>query len=150
MRSCCTVRPDRGYLNRLGKQAGLGLATALFVITILGLLAVFIGRLVEFNAASFSEEMELVQSFYAAESGAQFGMNDLVFPFGVSSPMCPGAVSATEYFFTSGALNNCSASVTCAYVDVDIDGDSSPERFYTLESAGTCGDVTRTIQVRAQ
>ena len=128
----------------------MGLATALFVITVLGLLAVFISRLVEFNVASFSEEMELVQSFYAAESGAQFGMNDLIFPFGVSSPVCPGVMSATEYLFTTGALNNCSASVSCSFVDVDIDGDSSPERFYTLESAGTCGDVTRTIQVRAQ
>lgn len=128
------------------KQAGLGLATALFVITILGLIAVYMSRLVTSNTASFSEEMELVQSFYAAESGAQFAMNDIFFPLTVSSAQCP---ASTNYAFTTGALNTCSAAVSCEEIGVDVDGDGSNEAFYTITSAGSCGLVTRTIQVRA-
>lgn len=130
----------------LKKQAGLGLATALFVITILGLIAVFMSQLMTSNVASFTEEMELVQSFYAAESGAQLAMNNIYFPLTVSSAQCP---ASTTFSFTEGALNTCSAEVACEQIGVDVDGDGSDEAFYTITSAGTCGLVTRTIQVRA-
>lgn len=137
------MHPDKPPFR---KQAGLGLATALFVITILGLIAVFMSQLVTSNVASFSEEMELVQSFYAAESGAQFGMNNIYFPLTVSSAQCP---ANTTFNFNAGALNSCSAEVTCSEINVDVDGDGINEAFYTITSAGTCGLVTRTIQVRA-
>ncbi len=137
------MRPDRNSRNR---QSGLGLATALFVITILALIAVYMSRLVTSNVASFTEEMELVQSFYAAESGAQFAMNNIFFPLAMSSTQCP---ALTNFSFTAGALNTCSAAVACEEVGVDVDGDGNNEAFYTITSEGSCGLVTRTIQVRA-
>ena len=131
-------------------QRGLGLATALFVITVMALLAALITQLVRSNASSTQEEILLIRSFYAAESGVQFGLNKAFPPDGAAS-FCP-LMSATtgRTLFTPASmdvdgLNECSASVVCDALEVPGKG-----RFYTVTSTGTCGEVSRTIQVRAQ
>jgi hypothetical protein len=60
--------------------------------------------------------------------------------------MCPFPVEPVTYNFDEEGhgLNACKAEVTCTQVTVDsVD-------YITLRSKGTCGDVSRTIQVRAQ
>lgn len=118
----------------------MGLATALFVITVMAFLAVIINGLVEQNARSFEEELNLVRAFYAAESGAGLVVNTLFPPSGAAGS-CP---ALTNYSFTADGINACSAAVACSSVTVDS------VAFYTVESTGTCGEVSRTIQVRAQ
>lgn len=133
------------------RQKGLGIATALFVLTGLALLGLYINRLVETNAQSTSEAIELVGSLYSAEAGAQLFMNGLFPPDGSSggSAFCT-ASSPHTFSYTTGGLNSCEATVTCAEASVDVDGDGTDESYFTVESAGSCGALTRTIQVRAQ
>jgi MSHA biogenesis protein MshP len=122
-------------------QRGLGLATALFVITVMALLASLIFQLIRSNTQSTQEQIQLVRAFYAAESGVQFGLNK-VFPPGPPAAVC--AAGPTTYNLAVDGLNQCTAAVVCSSVTVDsID-------YYTITSTGTCGDVSRTIQVRAQ
>ena len=124
-------------------QAGLSLATAVFVITVMALLAALIFQLVRNNAQTTEEEVLLVRAFYAAESGVQFELNK-VFPPDGSGGGCP--VAESDYDFADAGLNACTAHVRCnALPVVDV-----PYTTYTLKSTGTCGDVSRTIQVRAQ
>ena len=133
-------------------QKGLGLPTAIFVITIMALLAVAINALVRNNAESTGEELKLIRSFYVAESGLQFGMN-AVFPPPASglASSCPGLGSPTTYSpFDIPGSNNCSVEVTCSEQQVAVSGGPALESFFTIESTGTCDDVSRTFQVRAQ
>lgn len=133
MKSCCTVRH---------RQRGLGLATALFVITVMAILAVLISRLVANNAGSTQEEIALIRAFYSAESGVQFGLNTLFPP----NPLVMGACPAgpVNYDLVEGGLGACEVDVSCNSVTV------SSVDYYTITSTGTCNDVSRTIQVRAQ
>ncbi len=124
------------------KQQGLSLATALFVITVMALLAAMIFQLIRSNAETTQEEILLNRAFNAAETGVQFGLNE-VFPPDGSASVCAGP-TPTVYSLEQRGLNACEASVVCSSLVV------SSETYYTVKSTGTCGDVSRTIQVRAQ
>ena len=121
------------------RQRGLSLLTALFVITVMAVLAVIILQLVRNNAETTEEAILLNRAFNTAESGIQVGLNK-VFP-----PAGGGVCPFTQTFnFSEDGLNACSAEVTCSLVNV------ASENFVTLKSKGTCDGVSRTVQVRAQ
>ena len=133
----------KGSLKKF-RQSGLGLPTAIFIIVIMALISVAVNLLVQQNAQTFEEEMNLTRAFYAAESGAGFAMNRIFPPEEYSTYVngnCPNA-GADTYAFTQDGLNNCSASVTCESVTI------SGTTYATITSEGTCGDVERTVQVR--
>lgn len=129
------------------QQEGLGLPAAIFIIVIMALISVAINSLVQQNAQSFEEEINLTRAFYAAESGAGFAMNRIFPPEEYSSYAggnCPNAAADT-YDFDQDGLNQCSVAVTCESVTIPpITGTT----YATITSTGTCGDVERTIQVR--
>ncbi|MDC0598557.1 hypothetical protein OAP18_01745 [Gammaproteobacteria bacterium] len=128
------------------KQHGLGLATAIFVITVMAFLAVVINQLVQNNAETTEEEIQLIRSFYAAESGVQLGLNALFPPPASGVPSsCPASTSFMAPFTVNG-LNTCTVVLECSGDTKSVGG----VNYYTLTSTGTCGDVSRTIQVRAQ
>jgi MSHA biogenesis protein MshP len=126
------------------RQAGLSLATALFVITVMAFLAAAIFQLVRNNAETTAEEILLIQSFYAAQTGIQFGLNRVFPPDGSATTCLAPETTYPEYELAVQGLNACAAVVTCTPLTV------SGETYYTIESKGTCGDVSRTVQVRAQ
>lgn len=132
--------------NPLSKQQGVGLATAVFVITLLAVIAFGINLLVEDNSETFVEEVLLTRAFYAAESGAGFAMNGIYPPEEYSTyggTMCTGTSGMPiTYTFTVDGLANCTADVFCTLIGV---GGNS---YLTIESEGTCGEVSRTVQVR--
>lgn len=137
------------WLGKQHRQAGIGLPAAIFVITLMAVIAVAINLLVSENARSFEEELNLTRAFFAAESGAGFAMNTIFPPeefpqyaSGSGTPNAECAAGPRVYDFTVGGLNQCSASVSCAPVTVDS------VVYATIESTGTCGDVSRIIQVR--
>ena len=122
-------------------QQGVGLPAAIFVITVMVIIALAINAIVEQNAQTFEEEVNLTRAFYAAESAAGFAMNGIYPPEeypGYAGSACP----TTTYSFTVPGLNECSAEVTCDTKTVDS------RDYITIDSEGTCGDVTRIIQVR--
>lgn len=133
----------------LRHQRGIGVPAAVFVITILALLAMAINELVSQNSETFQEEVLLTRAFYAAESGAGFALNALFppeeFPRYQSEPTNTAICDAGPrvYTLTADGLNGCEISVTCE-IDANVDG----VEYYTITSVGTCSDVTRTVQVR--
>lgn len=137
-------------------QRGIGLPAAIFVITVMATLAVAINWLVTQNAQTFDEEVRLTRAYYAAESGIGFMMNTLYPPYALdpddgdddggypryTAGQCPA--TAVTYDFSVDGLNACSAEVTCTE-DATVDD----QTFYTLESTGSCGDVSRSLMVRS-
>lgn len=135
-------------MRGIRRQQGIGLPAAIFVITLMAILAVAINLLVVDNTRGFEEELRLTRAFYAAESGAGFAMNARFppeeFPQYDSTATCPdNAGSPRVYEFTTEGLGGCSAEVSCS-VDATVDD----TEYYTIRSEGRCGDVSRTVQVR--
>lgn len=128
------------------KQQGLGLASALFVITVMALLAVLITQLIRSNAESIGEELNLMRSYFAAQSGVEYGLNRAFPPDGDPS-WCPAVTDSTTFVpleFTADGLASCTADIECATLRV------TGKNYYTLTVTGTCGGVSRTLQVRAR
>ena len=127
-------------------QAGLNLPAAIFVITLLALLAVAINAIVSQGARSYQEEINLTRAFYAAESGAGFGMNTIFPPEGFPSYGAPAecATGPRVYSFSVPGLNACTASVSCSSKPV------GGTNFATVTSIGSCDGIERTVQVRTR
>lgn len=126
------------------RQQGIGLPAAIFVITLMTLIAVAINQLVNQNAQTFVEEINLTRAFYAAESGAGFAMNTIFPPeeYSAYGTTAECAAGPRVYNFIVDGLSQCSASVTCTPIVI------SGTTYATIESEGSCGDVVRAIQVR--
>lgn len=139
--------PERKLTSAFSsRQRGIGIPAALFVITLLAILAVAINLLLEQNAETYEEEVSLTRAFYAAESGAGFAMNSIFPPeeFPLYNVAAECAAGPRVYEFTIPGLNACSATVTCS-VDATVAG----VEYYTVVSEGSCDGVTRTVQVRS-
>jgi len=130
--------------SKFPHQSGIGLPAAIFVITLMAVIAVAVNQLLSQNAQTFEEELNLTRAFYAAESGAGFAMNT-VFPPDEYSAYATTAECVSierDYNFTVAGLNQCSATVTCTSVMIGA------SNYATIRSEGTCGDVERTVQIR--
>ena len=131
-------------ITRLSRQSGIGLPAAIFVITLMAVIAVAVNQLVSQNAQTFEEEVNLTRAFYAAESGAGIVMNTVFPPEEYPTYATNAECFSTNrvYIFISDGLNQCSATVTC--VPITISGTN----YATVTSTGVCGDVERTVQIR--
>ena len=135
----------RHFGGNLSHQSGIGLPAAIFVITLMAVIAVAVNQLVSQNAQTFEEELNLTRAFYAAESGAGFVMNTVFPPEEYPTYAITAECVATErdYDFIVAGLNQCSATVTCTPLPI------GGTNYATIESKGVCGDVERTVQIRA-
>lgn len=129
-----------------GREAGAGLPVALFIITVLALLVVGMAQLQESTGQSVSLQIQSQRAFFAAESGAQVAVRDVL-----EGGSC-SAVNAS-LSFTVSALNGCSASVTCAAITADIKGPGG-DTVFSIQSTGQCGSgsdqAMRVIEVRVR
>ncbi len=126
-------------------QQGIGLPAAIFIVTLMVIIAAAINLLIEQNAQTAAEEINLTRAFFAAESGAGFAMNTIYPPeeYPTYSLTAECAAGPRVYNFTaSEGLASCSVSVVCDQITI------SGTSYATIESTGTCGDVSRTVQVR--
>lgn len=133
------------------QQRGVGLASALFVITVMALLAVLITQLVRSNAEAIGEELNLMRAYFAAQSGIEYGLNRAFPPDGdpsdcpaVSPPAVAATASLGSLTFTEQGLSLCTAEIECGTLRV------TGKNYYTLTVTGSCGGVSRTLQVRAR
>ena len=136
-------------------QRGFLVPLAAFIIVIMGLLALTIARFSGQSTLALAQEAISTQAFYAAESGAQYGMNQLFYDTGtvLTRALVDGnctAVNGDTVNFSGAGLNNCSATISCSFT-ADAGNTTS---FYTLASTGNCGSgsvtAQRTVQVAAQ
>jgi len=146
MKSAMKTEKTRIIASGHNRQSGVGLPAAIFVITLMVVIAAAINLMVAENARTFEEEINLTRAFYAAESGAGFAMNSLFPPEDYAGyanlPADCDSWGTRTYDFIADGLNACSADVTCN--GRIIDG----VVYSTIESTGSCGAVSRTIQVR--
>jgi MSHA biogenesis protein MshP len=151
-------------------QRGFLLPLALFILVVMGALALTISRTsVQTQNASIQEFMN-VQAFYAAESGAQRAMQNLFLATAnrqATDQACV-AMAINQSFATVNGLKACTAAVTCTctyqnntacapataanYLQTATVG--LTRSFYTLRSVGTCGPndhfrAVRTLEVGA-
>lgn len=158
--------PDNGSTNRL--QRGFLMPVAAFILAVMGLLALTLSRNTAQTSIAASQEAIAVQTFYAAESGAQWGANQLFYNTGAALTRLAvdGDCNAMtgDIDFTVPGLKGCNVQVTCACVfrdntactavaGADYDGSGRYRSFYNITSAATCGggqvDAARTIVISA-
>ncbi|MDO3388170.1 pilus assembly PilX N-terminal domain-containing protein [Gilvimarinus sp. SDUM040013] len=154
-------------LGRIQHQSGFLLPLAIFLLVAMSVMALALSRMTASSNLAVAQEVISVQSFYAAESGAQRAMSQLFFPDDSSRQAIDGrcaAMNITLNFATTG-LNQCSATVVCSCrydtaancdatsaANYEADGPVASS-FYQLLSTGQCTianvAANRTIEVEA-
>ena len=141
--------PDR---KNIALQRGFLLPLSLFIIVVMGVLALTISRTATQTQNTSIQEYTNVQAFYAAESGAQRGMQRLFFNADTTRAGVTSRCTNWSATFNLNAINglrNCTAQVRCEAV-VDATNVST---FYRVISVGQCGQnefmSERTIEVGA-
>jgi MSHA biogenesis protein MshP len=134
------------------QQQGFLLPLALFIIVVLGSMSLVVSKKVAQSSSSYVLNGISVQTFYAAESGAQAGLHELFF-LDTDRQLVDGRCEAMAISRTLNVdgLKNCTVTVACAchYENGDVcdQTDSThylgisgiSHSFYTIDSAAQCG-----------
>ncbi len=139
------------------QQRGFLIPLAAFIIVVMGLMALVVSRTTTQTGLAGIQEQASLQAFYAAESGAQYSMNQLFYRTGSpvtrasATAACSGLDGSSVSFNTVG-LRNCGARLQCR-ATVNTSG-ANARTYYAITSDGSCdlGDIsaTRTVDVMAQ
>lgn len=129
------------------KQAGAGLPVALFVITVLALLVAVMAQLQQSSGEAVSLQVQSQRALFAAESGAQVAVREVLEGSGCSSVSSPK-------MFTVPGLSGCRAVMTCESISAELTGKSPAEDIFTLTSTGQCGTgidgAERVVEVKVR
>lgn len=122
---------------------GIGLMGAIFFMVVVALLSAAITRSVTNGADSFALEIISQRAFFAAETGAQLGVQ-AVYP-----PQGSGSCGTNSWDLSIIDLPQCRATVACRSSVV------GGVAYHTIESTGRCSDggdivAERIVLVRAQ
>lgn len=147
--------------NKLPKQQqGFLLPLAIFIVVVMGVFALVLSRNTIQAGTSSVQEAISTQTFYAAESGAQRGMQILFLDTAqaLTRQAVDGRCAAlnSTFTYTVPGLNNCSAVVTCTcqYQNATACAPTAAANyaanapvnnltsFYTIVSTATCGSGT--------
>ncbi len=142
------LRPMQAF----GRQAGLGLPAAIFVIVVLALVVLALANLEERTGESLGRDVQSNHAFWAAESGAQAGLS-VLFPPGGTPASCSNAYfgASTTHTIPTAAqgLAGCTFTVTCS-----VQTDTAGNNYFTLRSTGVCGSgidrAERVVEVGAR
>ncbi|UTA46577.1 MSHA biogenesis protein MshP [Simiduia sp. 21SJ11W-1] len=127
---------------------------AIFIVIAMGVLAIAVSRNIAQSSNSTLQAMVAIQAFYAADSGAQFGMNQLFYSQSAQLTRTQvdancNAINGQLVSYSAQGLNNCSASLSCSVSA----GPANVTSYYTLSSDASCGDGVinsqRSVQVSA-
>ncbi|MDL0433314.1 hypothetical protein QPM17_19425 [Marinobacter sp. TBZ242] len=131
----------------LKRHSGAGLPVALFVVTVLAFLVLGMSQLQQSSGESISLQIQSQRAFFAAESGAQVAVRDVL-----DADSCGGINSPLDFDAADG-LQTCGAALACESVTADIGG-SGGNTVYTITSTGQCGagadQATRVVEVRVR
>ena len=108
------------------KQKGIGLISAIALITLAALLSIAIMRTVRTVSDSSVQAIVSFRAFLAAESGAHLAANRIIPPSGA------GSCVSRNYDFENMGLPSCRASVDCR--ETTVEGES----IFTVQSTATC------------
>lgn len=123
------------------RQSGFLLPIALFLVVGLAALAVGISRFSSQSNSSVFREGISLQAFYAAESGLQWGMNQVLFPSAqraTADTNCAALASAdpnqSELQFNVLGLQGCIVDLSCT----STANAGNTASYYTIRSASVC------------
>lgn len=148
-------------LTAIKKQQGFLIPVAMFIIIVMAIFAAALSRTTTQTSISFVQELVSVQSFYAAESGLQWGMGQLYFPVQLRVDTDDACLNMNETLnFGVTGLNNCNATVQCSCRNNNSNDPSDCNEqtgafrsTYVITSIGSCGTgevtATRTIEASA-
>ena len=108
------------------KQTGLGLISAIFVISVLALIAAGMASMVASSAKNHTQQLLQVRAQSAALSALDIELVRMA-----ESPSCLSASSSIK--FNTAGLYECSAEVNCSSVKIEN------KHFLHVTSEGTCG-----------
>ncbi len=145
-------RQSYGVAGR-NNQKGFLLPLALFVLVVLGVVAAAMTRFVSQSGSSITLEAISVQAFYAAESGAQLGMNHLFYNADIRRQDVDNICLSMNQSIrlTAAGLTNCQVQLHCECLfDNNTLCDTSDANnyngsngiansLYTLSSQASCG-----------
>ena len=134
------------------KQQGFLMPVALFIIVVMGGMALMVSKKVSESTASYITAGISTQAFYAAESGAQAGMHELFFA-DTDRQLVDARCSAMDISqaLSVQGLKNCTVVVSCScnYENgnscdetnsanyLGLSGISNS--FYTIDAQSSCG-----------
>lgn len=134
----------------INRQRGFLLPLAMFIVVGLAVLALAMSRTGSNTMTAVVQDSIAVQAFFAADSGAQYALHQILFNAADSTEAesrC-NAVNGGSLSFNADGLRNCSASFTCARLD-SLDGG----HIFSVQSAARCGSgslwAERAIEVGA-
>lgn len=130
------------------KQRGFLLPVALFIIVVMGFASLALWRTTAQTSTASVQELLSTQAFYAAESGLQSGLSELLYPDASNREQvdnrCADLGQSSDFAGVDG-LNLCSVEVDCELTEPG---------FYQLEAVGECGSgptqAQRTLEVQAR
>jgi MSHA biogenesis protein MshP len=114
-------------------QAGSSLVMALFIIVLMSVLLLALGRQLISSSTAVSIEVQGNRAFNAAQSGLQLGLTQL-FPLNATDTATCAAV-ATNFAFNQPGLQNCTAAIVCLQV---ANPDVAERPLFRLTSTGNC------------
>lgn len=138
------IRAQRGFL----------IPVALVIVVGLSALAIAISSLSAQSQSSAFREVISAQSFYAAETGSQYAMNQLFYSVGADpsrSSVTAACASLLGVFINlnSVGLQNCRVGLSCT----SSNDPSNTKSFFTVVSSAQCGSgelrTERSIQASA-
>jgi MSHA biogenesis protein MshP len=147
--------------NSLRQRGGM-LVVAMFTLVICGIISAASLRMLGTTQLGNAYEVQSARAFFAAETGINREMERIfIRPALITNPAptpntCAAAGGNWSLNFNTSllGLKNCSVAITCVDFlgDTNTSGalDGSDERYYKIESTGTCGSASRTLKMTAR
>lgn len=134
------MQPRRAGVDAIAprhRQSGSSLVMALFIIVLMSVLILALGRQLISASNAVSIEVQGNRAFNAAQSGLQLGLVQL---FPINTTASCAAVTAS-FSFSQPGLQSCTATLSCLRVN---NPDATTRPLYRLTSAGRCqtGEIT--------
>jgi MSHA biogenesis protein MshP len=115
--------------NTSKKQTGIGLVSAIFVISVLAIIAAGMASLVANSGKLHSQQILTIRANNAANSGLEIALTKLQ----QSNNFCQS--EQQSYHFDTQGLYDCKAQISCRSVE------QQNQRFIALTSVGSCGSA---------
>ncbi|GAL06390.1 PilX N-terminal domain-containing pilus assembly protein [Photobacterium aphoticum] len=116
------------------RQRGSALIMAIFLITVMGLLAAAMIRIDHTSQSTTAHEVFATRAWYAAHSGNEYVLSQL-FPLGQSTS---DPQACQSYVLSAAAFSCQQVTVTCQAIEYQNGAGQTAHR-YQLESTATCG-----------
>ena len=141
------------------RQRGFSIPMAVFVMLVLAMLGVALTRIVERGQLSVAREVVSIRALMAAESGAERGLQHVLY---VDGSVCGSGLPTfsnilgvgMSWDFSGPGLAGCSATISCSRTLADSNQDGLSTSHYTIRSVGRCGpagsQAVRIIEVQAR